>query len=172
MHLRIFGGLSNSALKVFSRFFPVTFLQRRITHGAVRDWIVRLLAQDFFKRSQASRAVVTGMEVEISEDSFTFCVVHCARCNSNVIYSGRRGGPEIGDVAGLEISLNGFLQLLRLHAESLPDRIGYRYVRVTGQAVVSAHLFHCGRAFAHEVVDSHPGLRIENGTAVIAIIDF
>src|SRR5438128_1197499 len=153
MHLRIFGGLSNSALKVFSRFFPVAFLQRRITHSAVCDWIVRLLAQDFFKRSQASGAVVTGMEVEISEGSFTFCVVHCTRRNGNVIYSGRRGGPEIGDVTGLEISLNGLLQLLRFHAESLPDSIGYCYVRVPGQAVVSAHLFHCGHAFAHEVMD-------------------
>src|SRR5436853_7458055 len=103
MHLRIFGGLSNSALKVFARLLPVAFLQRRITHGAVCDWIVRLLAQNFLKRSQASCAVVTGMEIEISKGSFTFGVVHCARCNSNVINSGRRGGPEIRDVAGLEI---------------------------------------------------------------------
>src|SRR5437763_15326098 len=108
MHLRVFGGLGDSALKVRFRFFPVALLQGCVTHSAICGWMVRLLLQNLLKCSQASSAVVAAMEIQISKYSFNFGVVHRARGEGDVINSGRRGSPEIHDAVAPEIILNGF----------------------------------------------------------------
>src|SRR5205809_7071179 len=109
MHLRVFGGLGDSALEVLFRFFPITFLQGRITHRTICGWMVRLLLQNLLKCRQPSSAVIAAVEVEISKYGFNFGVVHRARGKGDVINSRGRGSPEIHDAITPEVILNGFL---------------------------------------------------------------